>query len=123
MHPSLAQGIAAERRADLRRAADAYRRARNDSSSATGLSKPDAQPRAGRSSAPLSRRGRIRPVPGQRRPAAREQVASPATTDRARAGRADSGRTLAYRSAAEMLVLPDGTTESTEPTELCSAGR
>jgi hypothetical protein len=109
MHPNLAQGIAAERRADMRREAAA------------------------------NRRGRARPVPGRSRRAAHEHMAFSAATGRTGAGRTGAGRTgagrtgagrtgagrtaTAYRAADEMLVLPDGTTETAESTELCSAGR
>jgi hypothetical protein len=108
MHPNLAQGIAAERRADLRREADA------------------------------NRRSRIRPVPGPSRRAAREHPAFSAAAvrtgasrtgtgrtgaGRTGAGRTGAGRTGAFRAADEMLVLPDGTTETAGSTELCSADR
>jgi hypothetical protein len=109
MHPNLAQAIAAERRADLRRAADAYRRARDYPAAGDTAGSADVgQRRAGRNSARSSRQGRIHLVPSQRRQAAVDGTAR---------------RNGAYRSADEMLVLPDGTTERAESADLCSAGR
>jgi hypothetical protein len=103
MNPNLAQGIAAERRADMRRDADAYRAARPHSPASAPA--PAAQQRTGR--------GRIRLVPSQRRQGAREHTALPAQAD----------RTAGYLACDEMLVLPDGTTETAESTSLCSASR
>jgi hypothetical protein len=106
MHPNLAQGIAAERRADMRRNADAYRAARDYSpASPAARTVPAAHQRAGR--------GRIRLVPGQRRKAAHEHMAFAADTD----------RTPGHRATEQMLVLPDGRPESAESLDLCSAGR
>jgi hypothetical protein len=103
MNPNLAQGIAAERRADMRREAETYRAARPHSPAIAPA--PDAHQRAGR--------GRIRLVAGQRRQAAHEHTAFSAPADRA----------AEYLAADEMLVLPDGTAEAAESTGLCSAGR
>lgn len=109
MHPNLAQAIAAERMADMRRDAELYRRARDRSAAdaTAGTSQP-GQPGAGRNEGRSQRQGRIHLVPGQRRRAARAGTAR---------------RDVTRRPADDVLVLPDGTSERAGSADLCSAGR
>lgn len=98
MHPYLAQAVAAQRAADLRREADAYRRARDlDVTPAKRAARRAGKPRAGqRSAAPVAAR--------------HGAVQQPSL----RAG--------AHHGAEEVLVGPGGPADKTESTELCTAG-
>jgi len=109
MHPNIAQAVAAERRADLRRDAAAHRRARDYSAvSASAETRQSGQPGAARNPARSLRRSRIHLVPSQRRQAA---------------GGHTAGRGITDRSADKALVLPDGAADGAESADLCSAGR
>jgi uncharacterized protein YfaQ (DUF2300 family) len=108
MNPNLAQAVAAERRADMRRDAAAYRRARGHSAQDTTAGAAQVgQPRADRNPVRTQSTRRIHLVPIQRHQDARDATARPDVTD---------------RSADEVLVLPSGATTGAESADLCSAG-
>jgi hypothetical protein len=107
MNPNLAQAVAAERRADMRREAAAYRRARGHlAAGATAGAADVGQPPADRNPARTQGTRRIHLVPSQLHQDAHDAAAR---------------RAIADCEADEVLVLPSGASTGAESADLCSA--